>query len=179
VRRALAVCLVLAVLAALGGRARRDDDAAAGGPADAERVAREWSIRLNADDHDGVAQLFALPSTASQGGSTTVFVRRGEVREWFAGLPCSGTIVAVEPRLAAPAPDGSEVPGAAGVLAVFELGDRPGSTCDAPGELAAAEFDVAGGLVVAWRQVGVPPEYRDATTAKQRRGSHTSVTSRV
>lgn len=165
VRRALAVCLALALLAALGGRERRNDGSAASGPAGAERVAREWSARLNAEDHDGVAQLFALPSTASQGGSTSVFVRRGDVRAWFAALPCSGTIVAVEPRLAAPAPDGSALDGAAAVLAVFELGDRPSSSCDAPGQLAAAEFDVVDGLIVAWRQVGVPPEYRDATSA--------------
>jgi hypothetical protein len=165
VRRALAVCVALALLAALGGRARRDDAPAAGDAASAERLAREWSARLNADDHDGVAQLFALPSSASQGGRTAVFVRRGEVREWFAGLPCSGTIVAVEPRDAAPAPDGTQIEGATAVLAVFELGDRPSSACDATGELAAAEFDVVAGRVVAWRQVGVPPEYRDATSA--------------
>jgi hypothetical protein len=39
---------------------------------------------------------------------------------------------------------------------VFRLGDRGKTSCDAPGTLAAARFEIVGGKIVRWEQVPVP-----------------------
>ena len=39
---------------------------------------------------------------------------------------------------------------------VFRLGDRGKTSCDAPGTLAAARFEIVDGKIVRWEQVPVP-----------------------
>jgi hypothetical protein len=111
-------------------------------------VVRAWSQRLNAGDNAGIAKLFALPSVVIQGPYAWRFHTRAQLAEWHSGLPCSGQIVsiAVHGRYA---------------LAVFRLGDRGSTKCDAPGSLAAARFEIVNGKIVLWRQVPVPAKQQD------------------
>jgi hypothetical protein len=108
-------------------------------------IVRAWSNRLNAGDNDGIAKLFGLPALVAQGGLIYRLDTRDQVAMWHAGLPCSGRIVSITfaGRFA---------------TAVFRLGDRPSSKCDAPGKLAAARFEIAGGKIVSWEQVPVPKQ---------------------
>jgi hypothetical protein len=116
-----------------------------------ERVVREWSQHLNAEENDALARLFALPAIVAQAGGLLELTSYDEIAEWFAGLPCSGMVVSIT----VPAPDVA--------IAVFRLGDRPSSPCDGPGELAAAEFHFRDGKLIAWAQVAVPEEAQPVT----------------
>jgi hypothetical protein len=112
-------------------------------------VVRAWSARLNANDNAGVARLFALPSVVVQGPYAYRLRTRAQVALWHSGLPCSGRIVSVEIR-------------GRFAIAVFRLGNRGATRCDAPGTLAAARFEIVGGKIVVWMQVPVPEEKADA-----------------
>jgi hypothetical protein len=106
-------------------------------------VVRAWSHRLNAGDNAGVAKLFALPSVIAQGSYVFRFETRAQLAEWHSGLPCSGRIVSIAIR-------------GRSAIAVFRLGDRGKTRCDAPGTLVAARFEIADGRIVVWQQVPVP-----------------------
>lgn len=112
-----------------------------------ERVVRDWSTLLNAGDNRGVARLFALPAVIAQGEFAGEFRSYDAIADFYARLPCSGTVVSIsfdEPDVA---------------LAVFSLGHRTTSRCDAePGTLAAARFVFRDGELVAWQQVPVPAD---------------------
>jgi hypothetical protein len=118
-----------------------------------EEIVRAWSTNLNAGDNEAVARLFALPAVIAQGDQAGEFLTYEDLASWFARLPCSGTVVSIsydEPDVA---------------LAVFELGHRSTSQCDAePGTLAAARFVFRDGKLVAWQQVPVPDEGQGETT---------------
>lgn len=149
------VAAACAVALALGGVAAASTHAAGAG-ATASRTAatpakkrvadvvRAWSRRLNAGDNRGVARLFSLPATLVQGSTVLRLVTYEQLTAWHAGLPCSGGIVSltVSGRFA---------------TAVFVLGDRPASRCDAPrGTKAAVRFEVVRGKIRSWVQVPVP-----------------------
>lgn len=107
-------------------------------------VVRAWSRRLNAGDNRGVARLFSLPATLAQGATVLRLTTYEQLTAWHAGLPCSGRIVSltVSGRFA---------------TAVFVLGDRPRSRCEAAaGAKAAARFEVVRGKIRSWVQVPVP-----------------------
>jgi hypothetical protein len=138
------------------------DGAAATGetaPPDAaalELVVRAWSRALNAGDNEAAAALFAPGAIVVQGGVAYELETREQAVAWNATLPCSGRIVEIVVR--------------GGIVgAVFELGDRPASACDAPaGTLAAALFAIEDGLITVWSQVapedvtsGAPPPETD------------------
>jgi hypothetical protein len=108
-------------------------------------VVHEWSARLNANDNAGVARLFALPAVIAQGAYAYRLVSRAQIAEFHSGLPCSGRVVsiAIHGRFA---------------VAVFRLGDRGKTKCDAPGTLAAARFEIVNGKIVVWEQVAVPQQ---------------------
>jgi hypothetical protein len=112
-----------------------------------ERVVRAWSDNLNAGDNEALARLFALPALIAQVDGVGEFTSYEQIAAFFALLPCSGTVVSIaydEPDVA---------------LAVFELGDRTTSPCDAtPGTLAAARFVFRDGKLIVWQQVPVPGE---------------------
>jgi hypothetical protein len=108
-------------------------------------VVRAWSARLNAGDNRGVAELFSLPAVMTQGSSSYRLHTIRQLVIWHRALPCAGRVVSIRfaGRFA---------------TATFRLGNRPGSTCDAPGGLAAARFEIVGGKIVSWEQVPVPGE---------------------
>jgi hypothetical protein len=106
-------------------------------------VVRTWSRLLNASDNKGVARLFSLPAVFSQGPNAYRLRTYAQIALWHSGLPCSGKIVSLSlsGRYA---------------TAVFRLGDRGQSSCDAPGSLAAARFGIVRGKIVSWEQVAAP-----------------------
>jgi hypothetical protein len=106
-------------------------------------VVRAWSDRLNAGDNAGLAKLFALPATMVQGPLAYRLVTRKQIAEWHAGLPCSGKIVSITVR-------------GRYATAVFRLGNRKTSKCDAPGTIAAARFTILHGKISQWQQVPPP-----------------------
>ena len=67
---------------------------------------------------------------------------RALVAKWYSLLPCSGRIlsIAVSGRYA---------------TAVFRLGNRGSSPCDAPGTVATARFGIVKGKITSWEQVPV------------------------
>ena len=113
-----------------------------------EHLVRAWSARLNAGDNPGVARLFALPSIVVQGPYAYRLETRKQVALWHSGLPCAGHIVSVEIR-------------GRFATAVFRLGNRGATRCDAPGTLAAARFEIVKGKIVQWVQVPVPEDKAD------------------
>jgi hypothetical protein len=78
-----------------------------------------------------------------QGSYVFLLDTRSQVARWHATLPCSGHIISisVKGRVA---------------TAIFRLGNRTTSKCDAPGSLAAARFTILAGQIVAWEQIPVP-----------------------
>jgi len=139
--RGVVPLLVVAVLAVWSGEA--------GGARTPQQqkmtaVVLRWSDRLNAGDNAGIARLFAVPTVIVQGPYAYRLLSRHQVAQWFSGLPCSGhlTRIIFKGRYA---------------TAVFRLGNRGNTKCDAPGSLAAARFEIVKGKIVSWVQVPVPP----------------------
>jgi hypothetical protein len=106
-------------------------------------VVRAWSRNLDTGDNAAEARLFALPAIMIQGQYGYRLTTAAQVAQWHAGLPCSGHIVSITVH-------GSSA------TAVFRLGNRKSSKCDAPGTLAAARFTFAHGKIAVWRQVPPP-----------------------
>jgi hypothetical protein len=106
-------------------------------------VVQAWSTALNANDNAAIARLFALPAIIAQGPYVYKLRTRAQVAEWYSGLPCSGKIVAVALR-------------GRFATAVFRLGNRGKTKCDAPGGLAAAKFEIVNGKIASWTQVAAP-----------------------
>jgi len=108
-------------------------------------IVRAWSTYLNAGDNAAEARLFVLPATMIQGPYVYKLISPSQVARWHAALPCAGHIVSitVHGRFA---------------TAVFRLGDRKSSKCDAPGTLAAARFTIVRGKITVWHQVPPPAQ---------------------
>ena len=142
-RRLILACALL--LAGCGGAAK--PHAAPGPhPSHAEQlkdVVRAWSANLNAGNNAAEARLFSLPATMIQGEFVYKLVTASQVARWHAALPCSGKILSITVR-------GNFA------TAVFKLGNRPASRCDAPGTLAAARFRIVRGRISVWEQVPPP-----------------------
>ena len=130
-----AIILVALALAGCGGHKT----------ASAEQVTRAWSAALNRDDNEAAARLFADGALVVQNGSVSLDTHAAAVR-WNAGLPCGGRITRLEVR------------GKDEVVAQFELTERPRHTCDAPGGVAAAVFQVKNGKIVLWHQAELGPD---------------------
>jgi limonene-1,2-epoxide hydrolase len=110
-------------------------------PPSTESVVRAWSQALNTDDNEQAANLFAPGAEVVQPGQVLTLRTHTEAVQWNARLPCAGRIVSIE----------SEGQTA---TATFELGDRPHSRCDGPGQRATAVFKVVKGKIVLWHQTG-------------------------
>jgi hypothetical protein len=106
-------------------------------------IVREWSARLNAGNNAALARLFRVPVLMTQGPYVYRLVTRSQVARWHSSLPCAGHLVSITVR--------GRV-----ATAVFRLGNRATSSCDAPGTLAAARFTIVRGKIVAWQQIPVP-----------------------
>ena len=108
-------------------------------------VVRAWSTNLNAGNNAAEARLFSLPALMIQGPYGYRLTTARQVARWHAGLPCSGKIVSIRVR-------------GTFATAVFRLGDRRKSKCDAPGTLAAARFKIVRGKITIWQQVQPPAQ---------------------
>ena len=106
-------------------------------------VVRAWSRALNADDNRAAARLFAAGSRVVQPPTIDVRVSPKLALLFNQGLPCGGTIVALQRR-------GDRV------VATFRLTKRPHHACSGVGQKAAAAFTVRGGKIVRWEEVPVP-----------------------
>lgn len=115
-------------------------------PADVE-VIQGWVTTLAHGDVEGAAEYFALPSVAENGGIAITLETVEEARRFNESLPCGAKLIRA-------VPDGDLT------TATFELTERPGGACDAPGERAKTTFEIENGEIVAWRRVpagGSPP----------------------
>ena len=120
--------------------------AAAVDPKLLEAVVRAWSKALNAGDNEAAGSLFAAGALVVQGGVVIQLATHMDAVLFNAGLPCSGEIVELSVE--------GDV-----VTAIFVLGDRVGSKCDAPpGTRAAAQLGIANGKIVVWKQIPVPAQ---------------------
>jgi hypothetical protein len=152
VRIRLAAAVVAPAAAAVAASAGVAAGDAARPGATPKAVVLEWSRLVNAGDEEAVARLFRLPAIVEQGGFGYRLRTAAEVALWHEGLPCAGRVrsIVVSGRYA---------------TAVFVLGRRPGHRCDAPGELAAARFEIVAGKIVHWIQVAVPPRKPEEPSA--------------
>jgi limonene-1,2-epoxide hydrolase len=116
-------------------------------PPSTEAVVRAWSEALNTGDNRGAADLFAPGAEVVQGNSILTLHTHRQAEEWNSSLPCSGKILSITSH-------------GQTASATFQLGDRPHSRCDGPGQHATAIFRVVKGKIVLWHQtatVDVPP----------------------
>ena len=137
--RAIACAMLAASVLIPSATAARSDT-----PAEAKRVVRAWSARLNAYDNAGAERLFARPALFVQGGVTLRLETAADVALWHRLLPCAGRIVSISVK-------GDRA------TAVFVLANGKNRRCDAPGVKAAAVFRIRGGKIRSWEQVPVPP----------------------
>jgi len=110
-----------------------------------KEVVRAWSRYLDTGDNAAEAHLFYLPAFMVQGPYVYKLVTPDQVAQWHAALPCAGRIVSITVR-------------GHFATAVFRLGNRKTSKCDAPGTLAAARFTIVKGKIRVWRQVPPPSQ---------------------
>lgn len=120
--------------------------AAAADPKLLEAIVRAWSKALNAGDNEAAGSLFAAGALVVQGDVVIQLATHRDAVLFNAGLPCSGEIVELSVE--------DDV-----VTAIFVLGDRVGSKCDAPpGTRAAAQLGIQNGKIVVWKQIPVPDQ---------------------
>jgi hypothetical protein len=144
VHRRLIVAFVLVLTACAA--AATPHHAAGAQPSQADRmkaIVRAWSRYLNTGNNAAEARLFALPALMIQGPYGYRLTTPAQIAEWHSGLPCSGKIVSITVR-------------GRYATAVFRLGNRRTSKCDAPGTLAAARFTIVRGKITVWEQVPPP-----------------------
>ena len=161
--RVIATLAVLPLLAACGGgdepRAERRATPTATPPpaagaqpsrSDAERlrpVIKAWADALRRSDVDRATTYFDLPAIVAQGPAYRLR-SRDQLRVFNGGLPCGAKLVDVQQN-------------GRYVVGTFELTERPGRKCDAPGRLARVAFVFRGRKFSEWRQVpdarGAPP----------------------
>jgi limonene-1,2-epoxide hydrolase len=132
VRIAALVLVVLAVAACGGHKAQTP-----------QQIARAWSAALNRDDNKAAAKLFAKDAQVIQ-GYVTVLHDGDAALQWNRLLPCGGTILNVTLQRTNQ------------VIVTFQLKERFGHRCDAPGQEAAAIFRIEDGKIVLWHQVPPP-----------------------
>jgi len=115
------------------------------GDADHEDVAviAAWVDTLRAGDVEGAAELFAIPSTAVNGGLMLRIRSTEDAVAFNESLPCGAELIRAEGM--------GET-----ITATFRLTERPGpGTCgDGAGQLAQTAFEIADGKIVEWRRVG-------------------------
>ena len=123
-------------------------------PKQLEAIVRAWSAALNAGDDEAAADLFAPGALVIQGGLGFELETHEAAVTFNASLPCAGEIVSLATA--------GDV-----VTAVFILGDRLTSKCNAPlGTRAAAQFLIKAGKIAVWQQIPPPGETPPAATGE-------------
>ena len=110
-------------------------------------VVRAWNANASAGNNAAAARLFSLPARISLIEAPYGCRCRtpAEVAQWHTQLLCSAKIVSIEVR-------------GRYATAVFRLGDRATSKCDAPqGSLTAVRFTIVRGKITAWKQMWFEP----------------------
>ena len=109
-------------------------------------VVRARTANLDAADNAAEARLFSLPALISlmEGPYGCLCLTRAEVVQFHAQLLCSGKIVSIKVR-------------GRHATAVFRLGDREISKCDAPGALTGVRFTIVRGKITVLKQVWWKP----------------------
>jgi hypothetical protein len=141
----IVACAVLAAALGLSSVGAASADT----PAEAKRIVRAWSTRLNAYDNAGVARLFAHPATFVQAGLAFRLQTAADIALWHQLLPCAGRVVSITVK-------GDRA------TAVFLLANGRNRRCDASGQKAAAVFRIRGGKIRTWTQIPVPPSGPEA-----------------
>ena len=121
-------------------------------------VVRAWNANLNTDNNAAEARLFSLPATISlmAGPYGCYCLTPAEVVQFHAQLLCSVKIVSIKVR-------------GRYATAVFRLGDRFISKCDAPpGSRTAVRFTIVRGKITVLKQVWWKPPGRAAIRAPGR-----------
>jgi limonene-1,2-epoxide hydrolase len=108
----------------------------------AESVVRAWSQALTSDDNNRAAVLVAPGAEVVQSGQVLRLRTHEDAVDWNSALPCAGRIVSITSS-------------GQTATATFELGDRPSSRCDGPGQRATAIFRVVKGKIVLWHQTAL------------------------
>ena len=163
--RALALALLPVMAAGCGGGGGGGDSrsqpppldpkvATSGPPADLRHAdaktagtIRGWANAERNSRIDDAARFFSLPTIVLNGGDPTLLRTNQDVREWNKALPCGAALVrAVDVR--------------GWTIARFQLVDRTGGHCDAPGATASTAFAMRRGKIALWIRVrdDVPPE---------------------
>jgi hypothetical protein len=111
------------------------------GPPTAARVIRRWADTLRAGNEAGAAALFALPAIIQTDPAQPAVkvTSRDEVLAFNHALPCGAIVLRTERR-------------GAYVETLFRLVQRPGATCDGPGQTARAAFRIRDGKITEWRR---------------------------
>jgi limonene-1,2-epoxide hydrolase len=116
-------------------------------PGDAEHedvaVIAAWVDTLREGDVEGAAELFAIPSTAVNGGLMLRIRSTADAVAFNESLPCGAELIRAESM--------GET-----ITATFRLTERPGpGRCgDGTGQLAQTAFEITDGKIVEWRRVG-------------------------
>jgi len=145
---ALAATAFALVLAGCGASAK-PHHAAPTQPSQADRmkaVVRAWTTNLDTGNNAAEARLFSLPALIStMGGNLGCWcLTPAEVVQFHGQLLCSNKIVSIKVRRRYAA-------------AVFRLGDRETSKCDAPGALTGVRFTIVRGRITVLKQVWWKP----------------------
>jgi len=119
-------------------------------------VVRVWTANLNAGNNAAEARLFSLPALISlmEGPYGCWCLTRAQVAQLHGQLLCSGKIVSIKVR-------------GRYATAVFRLGDRETSKCDAPpGALLGVRFTIVRGKITGWQEVWYKPPGRPVIYAR-------------
>ena len=111
--------------------------------ADAKRLGRiiaAWADTLRGGDVNGAARLFNVPVIVAQSRGAVTLTARDQIRVFNASLPCGARLEEVQQS-------------GRYVVGTFRLTNRPGQTCDAPGQLVRVAFVLRNGKFSEWRQV--------------------------
>jgi limonene-1,2-epoxide hydrolase len=106
-------------------------------------VVRAWSRALNRGDDEAAARLFATDARVVQGDASVLLHTHAQALAFNAALPCAGRVTKLVRKGTV-------------VTATFVLGERPGHTCDGPGQTATAVVEVKDGKITLWHQVPNP-----------------------
>lgn len=112
-----------------------------------QRTIQGWSDELRHGDVDGASAYFSVPSRVSNGGPTLLdLTTKAQVKAFNASLPCGAKLLRTRRSVDS------------FVVGVFELTDRPGSTCDAEkGAQASVAFLIDDdGHIVGWIRADEP-----------------------